>query len=92
MIGLKIAGGVVAALLAYVLIAGSVVARGHVTSVRIVLKRPPAEVFAEFSPEPVASCEKPMPNVVLNPGWFAWNAVARHDAVAVLTRKSSPLL
>ena len=49
MIALKIAGGVVAALLAYVLIAGSVVARGHVTSVRIVLKRPPAEVFAVIS-------------------------------------------
>jgi uncharacterized protein YndB with AHSA1/START domain len=49
MIALKIAGLVVVALLAYVAIAGVVVARGHVTSVRIVLKHAPAEVFAVIS-------------------------------------------
>jgi len=49
MLWLKIAGGVVAVLAGYVVVAGSVVARGHVTMVRIVLERPPAEVFAAIS-------------------------------------------
>lgn len=49
MIALKIAGGLVVALLAYVGIAGAVVARGHLTSVRVALRRPPADVFAALS-------------------------------------------
>jgi len=56
MIALKIAGLVVVALLGYVAVAGAVVARGHVTAVRVALKRPPAEVFAALA-DPVAQTQ-----------------------------------
>ena len=49
MIALKISGGILIVAFAYILIAGSVVARGHVAAVRIALKRSPADVFAAIS-------------------------------------------
>ena len=49
MIALKISGGIVIVVFAYVLIAGSVVARHHVVSVHVALKRPPPDVFAAIS-------------------------------------------
>jgi uncharacterized protein YndB with AHSA1/START domain len=56
MLWLKIAGGIVVLVVAYVAVAGAVVARGHVTAVRIALKRPPAEVFAALA-DPVAQTQ-----------------------------------
>jgi uncharacterized protein YndB with AHSA1/START domain len=46
---LEIAVGIVVALVACVVVAGNVVPRAHVTSVRVVLTRPPAEVFAALA-------------------------------------------
>jgi len=56
MLWLKIAGGIIVLVGGYVAVAGAVVARGHVTAVRIALKRSPAEVFAALA-DPVAQSQ-----------------------------------